>query len=224
MEVLKYNSTGPMVEYLQSLLKKIGFFREPIDGIFGTTTQKAVEEFQKAFGVIRDGIVGADTWRALYPYINGYFGNIVPTNISYSYDILKLNINSLKQLYPFIEVGIIGSSTLGNNIYYIKIGTGAKQISYNASIHANEWITAPLLMKFLENYCRAMATNGTIYGYNAIDLFNETSLYIVPMINPDGVNLVTGSIKENSNIYNDAKIITNRYPDIPFPSRLESKY
>ena len=224
MEVLKLNSTGPMVEYLQSLLKKIGFFKNPIDGIFGTNTQKAVQEFQKAFGVISDGVVGTDTWKALYPYINGYFGSIVPTDISYSYDILKLNINSLKRLYPFIEIGIIGSSTLGNNLYYIKIGTGSKEISYNAAIHANEWITATLLMKFVENYCKAMANNGTIYGYNAIDLFNETTLYVIPMINPDGVNLVTGSTKENSNIYNAAKAIADNYPDIPFPARMESKY
>ncbi len=207
-----------MVEFLQNILQKLGYYNGKIDGIYGKNTYNAVLFFQRNFRLIPDGIVGNNTWNSLSPYINGALGFIVPTNISYSSSILEINLNSLKRLYPFIEIGSIGKSVLGKNIPYIKIGRGEKEIFYSASYHANEWITSVVLMKFLEDYCYTYKNNLTIFNYSARQIFETTTIYIVPMVNPDGVDLVTGDFAKNSDIYNYAKQISNYYPQIPFTS------
>jgi len=218
MRNLRLGSTGPIVEFLQNLLQKLGFYFGRIDGIFNNNTRNAVISFQRNFGLSPDGIVGPLTWNTLTPYINGSLNFIVPTNISYSSTILQINLDTFKRLYRFLEITSAGTSILGKNIPVIKIGTGPKQVFYSASIHANEWITSPILMKFLADYCYTYSNNLTIYGYNARELYNSTTLYIMPMVNPDGVDLVTGEIPRNSPTFLFIRNIANNYPDIPFPS------
>lgn len=149
---------------------------------------------------------------------------IVPTNRNYNYNLLMQNINELRRAYTFLRIGSIGYSVLGKEIPYIKIGKGKKEVLYHGSIHANEWITSVLLMKFIENFCRAYIFNQNINGYLARDLFNQVSLYIVPMINPDGVDLVTGNIEENSDIYQNYIYISRNFPNIPFPDGWKANF
>lgn len=144
-------------------------------------------------------------------------GNVVNTQVSYSSEILEKDIRNLKLIYPFLEVGEIGKSVLNKSLPYIKIGNGNKKVFYSAAFHASEWITSPVLMKFLEEYAKAFVENKNIFGYNAQALYYTTSLYIVPMVNPDGVDLVTGSIKNVEDAYKNAVQIANNFPEIPFP-------
>lgn len=119
LEILRLGSTGPLVEYLQSILEIFGFYTGEIDGEFGPQTQNAVIRMQNYFGLTADGIVGQNTWNFLMPYINGAFGFIVPTNISYSSTIMNLNISALKNAYPFIEVRFywLHNSWRNNSLY-----------------------------------------------------------------------------------------------------------
>lgn len=150
--------------------------------------------------------------------------NIVPINQAYYYELLMQNIQSLKTAYPFLETGNIGYSVLGKQLPYIRIGIGSKKIMYNAGMHANEWITCVLLMKFVENFCKSYVMNGNIYGKNAQSLFNKVSLYILPMMNPDGIDLVNGRVDKSSSIYNNYLAISNNFPNVPFPSGWKANF
>ena len=127
-----------MVEFLQNILIYLGLYNGKIDGIFGPDLKNTVIQFQKQNGLTADGIVGPRTCLALRSYIDGSLGFIVPTNIRYSSSILQINLESLKSLYPFIEITSAGRSVLGKVLPVIKIGNGSKEVFYSASFHANE--------------------------------------------------------------------------------------
>lgn len=217
MPILVFGSRGIYVELLQSTLKKIGFYNGAIDGIFGQQTLDAVYYFQSQFGISVDGVVGKETWRKLEPYMNGTVGNIVPTDMSYPYEIMMMNLEALKNKYPIIKVGYYAESVMGKKIPFVKIGRGEQEVFYSGGMHANEWINSVVMMKFIEEFAQAYEQNAELIGYNVREIFKNRTIYIVPMVNPDGIDLVLNNIPQNSFYYKDAVKIAKAYPDIPFP-------
>ncbi len=140
---------------------------------------------------------------------------VVPLNVSFTSTLLELCVTGLKARYPFIRTGSIGRSVAGSALWYLSIGSGPNQVMWNAAHHANEWITSPLLMKYLENYALAYSRGGVISGRSASALYSASSLWVVPMVNPDGVDLVTGELS-SGRFYINAANIASDYPAIPF--------
>ena len=63
--ILRQGSKGSAVSELQQLLQSKGFYTGKIDGDFGAGTTNAVLKFQKANGLVTDGIVGSSSWAKL---------------------------------------------------------------------------------------------------------------------------------------------------------------
>ncbi len=143
--------------------------------------------------------------------------DVVPTNISFTSTVMDYVVRGLTARYPFVNDGRMGYSVLGKPLYWLSIGEGSSEVFYNGAHHANEWITTPVLMKFLENYARAYAFGDSIGGQSATALFRRATLYIAPLVNPDGVDLVTGEYAPGSAAYARAQKIAADYPAIAFP-------
>jgi g-D-glutamyl-meso-diaminopimelate peptidase len=108
----------------------------------------------------------------------------------YSYAQMINDINRLTAVYPFLRRRSVGNSVLDKPIPELLIGNGAKQVHYNASFHANEWITTPVMMTFINDYALALTNSKPIRGLSVLPLYGQTTLSLVPMVNPDGVDLV----------------------------------
>lgn len=140
----------------------------------------------------------------------------VPVNVPWSSGLLEYVVKGLAARYPFIEVQTIGASVMGRPLYALNMGSGRGELFINAAHHANEWITTPLVLDFLETCAKAYVSKGTLSGRSAAALFASTKLFVTPMVDPDGVDLVNG-FSERAAV-SRALAIAEKYPDIPFPS------
>lgn len=84
--VIKVGSRGTTVKTIQTKLKRWGYYKGGIDGIFGNQTRDAVKYFQRRNGLTADGIVGSATARAMGITLkgssSGSSGNVSAGNIS----------------------------------------------------------------------------------------------------------------------------------------------
>lgn len=127
-----------------------------------------------------------------------YDFDVVPTDTAFTYEVLTHSIQGLKARYPFLEVTNSGNSVLGKTLYTLRLGRGSNQVFYNAAHHALEWITTPVLMKFAEDVLRAYAYGGELEGYDINSMWQRSSIYLMPMVNPDGVNLVIDGLQRGN--------------------------
>ncbi|WP_066634101.1 spore cortex-lytic enzyme [Desulfolucanica intricata] len=63
--VLYWGSSGYHVQQVQERLAGWGYYKGPIDAVYGAKTSSAVKTFQLYNGLPRDGVVGTATWQAL---------------------------------------------------------------------------------------------------------------------------------------------------------------
>ena len=114
--------------------------------------------------------------------------------MSYDYKRLVEDIEKILAKYPFIETEIIGQSVMKKPIYCLKIGDGEKKLFLNGAHHGLEYLTSAFLMKFLWEFARAVSEDGEFFGYDAKGITENVSVYIVPMVNPDGVDIAINGL------------------------------
>ncbi len=121
---------------------------------------------------------------------------VVNPNQTYTYTKMVTDIKKLEKAYPeLIDTEVIGKSEYGRDIYAVSLGKGDATVFINGSHHAREWITTNVNMNMIDKYANAYEKKGRIDGYDAQRILNNTTIWFIPMVNPDGVTLQQFGLK-----------------------------
>ena len=143
---------------------------------------------------------------------------IVKTNVPMTSALCNSILDQLEKTYSFCSGEILTQTAYCRPVRALTIGQGPRKVLFTAAHHGNEWLTATVLLKFAEDLCEALALGGTIWGVPSRTFREQITVHLVPMVNPDGVDLVTGAIAPCCEEYEAARLLSENYPDIPFPS------
>lgn len=143
---------------------------------------------------------------------------IVRTDVPTTAALCEETILALTAAYPDIcRSELLTATAFGRPVRTLVIGDGSRRVIYSAAHHANEWITTPVILKFVEELAQAIQNGGQIGSVDARELSQAATIYTVPMVNPDGVDLVTGALLPGSLGYETSAQLSMNYPTIPFP-------
>lgn len=129
---------------------------------------------------------------AAYPYWPEHIVNPFVTN---TYEDMLGNAQKLQQMHPdLIKISSIGKSVENRDLLLIEFGRGPIKIFVCGTHHAREYMATTYLMNVIDKYAYAYRTNSMWGNYNPKEILNKVTFCIVPMVNPDGVNLVQHGI------------------------------
>ncbi len=131
----------------------------------------------------------------------------------YTSQQLQSDAVKIKRLYPFVEQNVIGHTHMGQPIIEFQIGKGNKRVHYNGAFHANEWITSNVLMTFMNDYLLSLTNRRHMRGLHPAAFYEQVTLSIVPMVNPDGVDLVLQGLPEKKSFRESLLSLNNNKRD-----------
>ena len=138
---------------------------------------------------------------------------IVRTDVPITSALNDSYIQQILAAYPFCRSEVLTSTAFQRPIRTLVIGNGPRKVIFSASHHANEWITSLVLLKFAEDLALGIQNGEEL----ALQISNSATIYMVPMVDPDGVDLVVGAIGPGDIQYDLAQRLAQDYPTIPFP-------
>lgn len=124
-------------------------------------------------------------------------------NARFSYSRLTASLNDF--LYvdsaaesPMFKTEIIGKTVMNRNIYLITAGKGKKRLFLSGAFHGMEDITAEFLIRFAKKLLQLYKEKSEA----VLKILDDISIYIVPMVNPDGVSISLNEVRQEDTFYN----------------------
>ncbi|MBO5305318.1 MAG: gamma-D-glutamyl-meso-diaminopimelate peptidase [Clostridia bacterium] len=107
-------------------------------------------------------------------------------------------IEILSERYGELAVTSIGKSILGRDIPMLQLGNGQKKVLYVGAHHGMEGMTTALLLRFINEYFELWRAGSVVDSVPVRALFAARSIYVIPMLNPDGVEYATHGVGEEN--------------------------
>ena len=170
----KYGSRGSEVTQIQTKLKRWGYYKGNIDGIYGSQTLAAVKLFQKKNGLVVDGIAGTKTLNAMGIY-NSSSGGSTSSSNSTNLNLLSRLIYGEARGEPYsgqvavaaVVLNRVRSSSFPNTVSGVIYQSGAFDVVSDGQINMTPNETAK---KAAQD-----AINGWDPSYGAIYYFNPST-------------------------------------------------
>lgn len=104
----------------------------------------------------------------------------------YGYENLNRDLSILSK-NKLVSVKSAGKSVQQRELYYITLGTGDYKVFINGAHHGMEWITSAMLIRFCKELSDCADRFLPFCGYDTQKLLQRCTLFVLPMVNPDGV-------------------------------------
>lgn len=135
---------------------------------------------------------------------NGFVSMVdVTTPESYS-SLLEAVVTLRSEYSESLKCFTLGTTATGKAIPMVTMGSGEKKALVVGGLHAREHLTTKYLLRVIEEYCFANEKGDGKYGdYDIKALLSEYTVYIVPCLNPDGLDIVLSKLSVKDGVYVD---------------------
>ncbi len=119
-----------------------------------------------------------------------------------TYKEMLERLNELQKRSQGVSVTYIGQSVFERGIPLVTLGdkSAQKSVLYVATHNATDNICSSVLVNFIEEYLNAYERYAQMYQINLRYLYKMRKIYIVPMLNPDGVEYRLNGVGEDNPI------------------------
>lgn len=122
----------------------------------------------------------------------------IDPQIPFDYEEMMRHLFAIQDLYPTLKVDYLGTSLLERGIPLVTLGAGRRKVLYVGAHHGMEWITSAILVRFLWEISHAVHHGSCLGHLHYKSVFDTHTLYLIPMLNPDGVDYQIHGVKEEN--------------------------
>ena len=171
----KYGSRGEEVKQIQTKLKRWGYYKGSIDGIYGSGTLSAVKSFQRKNGLTVDGVAGTKTLNAMGIYNSSSGNSGTSSSNSTNLNLLSRLVYGEARGEPYsgqvavaaVVLNRVSSSSFPNTVSGVIYQSGAFDAVSDGQINMTPDLTS---RKAAQD-----AINGWDPSYGAIYYFNPST-------------------------------------------------